>query len=63
MRKFNPLAGRTGRKSEGLIFGWARVVRGWDNRAIGKKISPHYRELVQPDAAKAWFAIVPAGKD
>jgi integrase len=25
-------------------------------------IFKHYRELVQPDAAKAWFAIVPAGK-
>ena len=26
-------------------------------------IFKHYRELVRPDAAKAWFAIVPAGKD
>ena len=25
-------------------------------------IFQHYRELVQPDAAKAWFAIMPAGK-
>ena len=25
-------------------------------------IFKHYHELVQPDAAKAWFAIVPAGK-
>jgi len=25
-------------------------------------IFQHYKELVQPDAAKAWFAIVPAGK-
>ena len=24
-------------------------------------IFKHYRELVQPDAAKAWFAIMPAG--
>ena len=26
-------------------------------------IFQHYRELVRPDAAKAWFAIVPAGKN
>ena len=26
-------------------------------------IFQHYRELVRPDAAKAWFAIMPAGKN
>ena len=26
-------------------------------------IFKHYNELVQPDSAKAWFAIVPAGKN
>jgi len=26
-------------------------------------IFKHYRELVRPDAAKAWFALKPAGKD
>ena len=26
-------------------------------------IFQHYKELVQPDAAKAWFAIVPASKN
>ena len=26
-------------------------------------IFKHYRELVRPDAAKAWFALMPAGKN